>query len=49
MGSEIRISKENGGLCVIDPPADKTCVFRQAKVCVDGVEKTAYILMSEPE
>jgi hypothetical protein len=49
MGSEIRISKDNGGLCVIDPPANKTCSFRQAKVCVDGVEKTAYILMSEPE
>ena len=39
MGSEIRISKDNGGLCVIDPPANKSCSFRQAKVCVDGQEK----------
>ena len=49
LGGVIEVNKDNGGRCMIEPPANENCSFRQAKVCVNGEEKTAYILMSDPK
>ena len=42
------ITKPGGGVIDLEPRGNVTCYIQQVKVCVDGKEKSAYVLMSDP-